>query len=172
MSPLREIFVDQDRTSEANVLRPDASTSFLPVAPLKTALLISSVLGIAALALLAHHLAWWPFRQRPARAFSAAARKSLPAQRSRRHRSLRQGADIDPPGDRSTAGRRIFPDDLGQFIARHRQHSASEAGLEAFFQASRALYFGGNMEDGVSRFPPERVRALANDLAAQGKAAA
>lgn len=173
VSPLREIFVDQDRTSEANVLRPDASTAFLPVAPLKTALLISSGLGLAALALLAHHLAWWPFRQRSSRAFSAAAREIAalscdPADIDAYDKALTLiHRAID-----QTAGRRILPDDLGQFIARHPQHSESEAGLEAFFQASRSLYFGGNLEDGLSRFPPERVRALADDLAAQERAAA
>lgn len=173
VSPLREIFPGKESSSEATVLRPDASTGSIPVAALKTGMLISAVCGLAALALLAHHLAWWPFGQRPARAFSVAAREiaSLPRDPSNRDAYDRALTLMHRAIDQ-TAGRRILPDDLGQFIAQHPQHRASEDELGTFFEASRAVFFGGDIEDGLSRCPPEKVRALADDLAAQERAAA
>jgi mxaA protein len=174
VSPLREISPGKDSSGATTLLRPDTVPAFVPVAPIKTGMLISFGAALAAFALLARQLAWWPFRHRPARAFSVAAREIAALTRSgpADHDAYDKVLTLMHRAIDQTAGRRVLPDDLDRFLEQRPQYRTSRDELGAFFDASRTVYFGGRIEEGLSRFPPEKVRALATELASQERAAA
>ena len=61
----------------------------------------------------------------------------------------------------ATAGRRMFADDLDEFLARHPQFGPLRARIGAFFAESRTAFFGpaAELPDAAS------CRSLCNDLA-------
>ena len=46
----------------------------------------------------------------------------------------------------ATAGRRLFADDIDDFVSRHQQFRPLRDRIGAFFEASRGVFFGGAAE--------------------------
>jgi mxaA protein len=172
MSPIREIFPEKSGETAESFLRPDAMPEMRRSGTLRTGALALALLSVGLLLLLARDLAWWPFSRRPARPFSRAVREVGTA--------LGKGAGdtgyreallaLHRAFDRA-AGQRLFASDVETFFSDHPEHTQTRAGIERFFAASRAVFFGEAPRQGRTDLPPTELRQLVVDLARQERAA-
>lgn len=168
VSPLRPI----EQASDANALRPDELAGKIPSTRYKNLMVVCGTLAAASLALLAYHMAWWPFGQRYGRVFSRAASEIGDwAQSGADRERYAQALMILHRALDQRAGRRLLPDDLAEFIDRHPSHRPVADELAAFFHASRDEFFGVKQEANHTDWTAERLHALARQLAAQERAA-
>lgn len=171
VSPLREIFPDKEREREANLLRPDADARLAPLNPMRYAAAGSAILALTGLLLLAHHNAWPPFRRAAARPFTRAAhdigrvyklqdeREAFASALTLLHRAFDERAGV-----------RVFADDVEVFLSDNPEHQPSRASIEDFFEASREVFFGGDVLGGADILPSAALQALSHDLARQERA--
>lgn len=165
MSPLREVQPEQPEEGPTGYLRPDA-------VPVKQSTLRSRIglgAGVLAallgLALLAHHQAWWPFRTRPERPFTRAARAIKHRAAHAEDRAVyREGLlDLHRAFD-DAAGQRVLAEDVPDFLAVHRAFQPLREDIARFFAASRRAFFGNDMEGASRAMPFEAVAALGSRL--------
>jgi len=171
VSPLREIFPDQERAKKANLLRPDVLPRLAPLTAVRSAVIGSAVLALAGVLLLAHHRAWGPFRHAAARPFTRAEQEIA--------RLFKQYADHEAyPGALTAlhrafderAGRRVFADDVQRFFGAHGEHGNLQEPIQDFFDASREVFFAGDPKSGAVILPPSRLMELAGELARRERA--
>lgn len=143
-------------------LRPDAAPR--PISVRRAAIEVGAAVGaaLAALVLLAWSRAWPPFHRRPSRPFARAARavarqaKAGEAGRKAAMLALHRAFD-------AAAGRRLFGDDVRAFLAARPAFQRLEPAVAAFFEASRAAFFGARGSDGG--LGSDALARLARDLA-------
>jgi mxaA protein len=171
VSPLREIFPDQERAKEANLLRPDVAPRLAPMNAVRGVAAGSAVLALAGLLLLAHHRAWGSFRNAAARPFTRAEYdivqlfKQYPEQEAytRALTALHRAFD-------AWAGRRLFADDVPRYLADHGDFANLQETIEDFFEASREVFFAGDSTRGAAVLSPSRLTELAGELARRERA--
>jgi mxaA protein len=124
-----------------------------------------------ALALLAYHLAWWPFAARAHRPFTEAARairKELEGGDAGGYRdalvTLHRAVD-------STAGRAVFPEDLSSFLAQHPAFARLRDDFTRFFASSQSLFFSDNPPAALAALSTVELRRFSDALAAAERAA-
>jgi mxaA protein len=165
VSPLREV-LPRKRENPADYLQPD---SLAPRVDETTPAGWTAALGgttLLALALVARDRGWPPFHRRRARAFAQAARRIARRMRRGEDEAARQAAllELHRAVDEA-AGRRVFAEDVDAFLSAHVEYEPQRAGLERFFAASRAAFFGAPNGPGEP-FPLADLRELATRLAA------
>jgi mxaA protein len=171
VSPLREIFPDQERAKEANLLRPDVLPRLAPLNTVRAAAIGSLIVALAGMLLLAHHRAWGPFRQAAARPFTRAeydiARlfKDLPEPDAYRGALTALHRAFD-----ERAGRRVFADDVQRFLVDGAEHGELRDAIQDFFEASRDVFFAGDLKSGTTVLPPGQLQELARELAIRERA--
>ncbi len=165
-SPIRELFPEKSGETVETFLKPDAKPSPIGAGWLPSGLGLSAATALLALALLARHYAWWPFRQRPDRPFTRAARVIA--------RLHGDGSDVAAYREAlltlhrafdATARRRVLAADVAGFIEQYPEFAARRAGVEGFFQSSRHVFFSGRAPAAPTLMSLQAVKALAGELA-------
>jgi mxaA protein len=161
VSPLREV-LPQKRDDPTDYMRPDSLVVPIDVAtPTQWAGALAAS-TLAALIAVARDRGWPPFHHRRARVFASAARRLAALARrgdeaSQREAllSLHRALDV-------AAGRRLFAEDLDDFLAHRREFAPQHSGLRQFFAASRRTFFDAGEETAA---PLAELAALAKRLA-------
>lgn len=171
VSPLREIFPDQERAKEANLLRPDVLPRLAPLNTVRAAAIGSLIVALAGLMLLAHHRAWGPFRQAAARPFTRAQHEISRLFKEPSEPDAYRGAltALHRAFD-ERAGRRVFADDVEHFLVDCAEHGGLQDAIQAFFEASRGVFFAGDLKSGTTVLPPSELQELARELAIRERA--
>jgi mxaA protein len=173
VSPLREIMPGKEGEPAGIELRPDAPPQRLPTSLERTGMLLAAVTGTAALILLAMHYAWWPFRRRPTRPFTEAARflrtssGHLSGEGGYRAALIKLHRAFD-----TAAGRRVLPDDVASFLAEHPEFAPLSADIERLFACSRTAFYGNDVPRARAVMPIERIAELGARLGAAERRAA
>ncbi len=164
-APIRLLFAQSSQSSGSAVeLQPDAPVHRVTTGRERTGMLISGLIALASLTGLAWHQAWWPFRQRPSRPFTEAARY-LRANASRLEGTggyrtallkLHRAFDI-------SAGKRVLSDDVAAFLATRPEFAPYADQVEHLFSSSRRAFFA----DDVQRAQAEMPLAALTDLSAR-----
>lgn len=166
MAPLREVQPEQPEEGPSGYLRPDAVPRKISTLDSRVAFGAGAAATLIALALLAYHQAWWPFRQRPSRPFTSAAR----AIRRLSHQADAQAyrtslLDLHRAFD-VAAGRRLLAEDVPGFLDAHGEFQPLEPDISKFFSSSRQVFFGNDMERAARVMPLQAVAALGAQLSA------
>jgi mxaA protein len=163
-APIRELFPEKSGETADTFLQADAKATPIGLGWLPFGAGLSMAVALFALLALARHHAWWPFRLRPDRPFTRAARmiSSLSGDSSDpvyRDALLAMHRAFD-----ATDHRRVLAADIGGFVARHPQFEASRGGIEEFFRNSREIFFGGT-SGRYAFLPLQSIKSLAGELA-------
>lgn len=148
-SPIRP-FIEP---SVPDAMLSDPRFQLIDTWPDRARLALSLAASLALLAAMAWHQAWWPFRTRPMRPFTQAARAigklgdPVP-QRRTLHRALD-----------ASFGRVLIGRDLPNFLQARPEYAPLSDRLSDFFRASDSAFFGSGPE------PVSDVPALARDMA-------
>jgi mxaA protein len=167
VSPLRELFPGKEDEASAVAMRPDVPPPLLATGRERTALLAASIASLASLMLLARFLAWWPFRRRPGRPFTEAARylqantTQLTGEGGYRAALIKLHRAFD-----LAAGRRVLPDDLEAFLKEHPEFAPYAADIERLFACSRAAFFGNDNARARAAMPFKAIADLGLRLGA------
>ncbi|HEY8333184.1 MAG TPA: nonribosomal peptide synthetase MxaA [Tardiphaga sp.] len=165
-SPIRELFPEKSGETVGTFLRPDATPSPISAGWLPSWLGLCAVMTLLILTLLARHHAWWPFRRRPDRPFTQAARVIARVHDDGvgavgyREALLALHRAFD-----AAARRRVLAADVAGFVAQHPEFGACRAAVEEFFQTSRQVFFSGHAADASALMPLPAVKRLAGELA-------
>lgn len=172
MSPLREVLPEKPEEGPVGYLRPDAVPRTLSTRRARIGFGAGLVTVLIALGLLAYHHAWGPFRKRPARPFTEAARALRRLSRARGPEVYRNGLlDLHRAFDVS-AGRRVLAEDVPEFLARHGEFRPYEPEIDRFFASSRRAFFGDDVAGAAETMPLPAVAALGAELGAAERRAA
>jgi mxaA protein len=167
VSPLREVQPEK-RDDPSDYLQPDGRTPRLDPEPAATAALAVAVLGLLALGLLAYDRAWLgPRRGRP---FSRAARR-LRGLAGTEDGGYREALRLIHRSLDETDGRRLLADDLPAFLERHPAFRGEGETLGRFFEASRRVFFGREVQAAREAWPWPEMQAALRRLAAAERAA-
>ena len=165
MSPLREIAPQKPEEGPAGYLKPDAVPSPASTFNAGLSFAAAAALVLISLMLLAYHEAWWPFRARPKRPFTSAARainKRLSGERGpdgygEALLDLHRAFDI-------AAEQRLLAEDLPEFLGLHQEYGPLREEIIRFFANSRHAFFGDDARGAAERMPLEDVAALGTAL--------
>lgn len=117
--------------------------------------------ALLALGLLAHHHAWWPFRRRKARPFTAAWRAirrlagAEGTENTYRDSLLALHRAFD-----AAAGKRIFATDIDRFLDGHPEYRPARHEIGQFFAASRQAFYGSDITGASEAHPVEAIYTL------------
>ena len=159
-SPIRPIMAPstQDR------LRPDPAFQLVATDGDRRRLVLFGAGFVLAAGLLAYHQAWGPFRARPARPFTVAARRIdlLPKSETQARRQLLHRALDD------AFGRSLIGAELPGFLEERREFNGLKNDLHAFFEKSEAVFFARSQEQDAETkaCASEEIAALARRLSA------
>ena len=167
-SPLREIFPEKSGETVETFLRADAKPRSIDVQPLKVSLIACLVAAALAILLLARQLALWPFRRRPDRPFTRAARflASAPAA-SHNLEDYRKALLVLHRAFDEASGHRILASDLNRFFSEYPEYSGRRREIADFFESSRRAFFGDDIAGASERFPIGALRKLSRELSVQ-----
>ncbi len=172
-SPLRELFPGKEGEPTAVAMQPDVRPPLEATGAERTALLVAAVVGAVALVLLAMHYAWGPFRRRPGRPFTEAARflrthtAQLNGEGGYRAALIKMHRAFD-----LSAGRRVLPDDLRAFLKEHPQFAPLEGDIEKLFASSRETFYSGDQPRARAKMPLAEIADLGSRLAVAERSAA
>jgi mxaA protein len=170
VSPLREI-APPVQDDPKDYMRADADTPMVKTQALWRATILTALASLAALALLAHDRAWWPFLDRPARVFASAGRRLRKLEiRSSLDEAYLEGLLILHRGIDQTDGRRVLADDLPDFLLRHPGFAPLAEGFAHFFKASRLAFFASDPARSRAILSFAGLEAFARKLAAAERA--
>jgi mxaA protein len=173
MSPLRELFPEKGETGSAIVLRPDIEPRPIKTGAVRTGLLASAATTLLALSLLAYHNAWGPFRRRPRRPFTEAARRiRLAAGENGAGAGYRKGLIALHRAFDETARQRLLAEDLDRFLASHPDFDRGSGEITRFFASSRSVFFADDLTAAIATLPPSELSSLAGRLASIERGAA
>jgi mxaA protein len=167
MSPLREVVPEKPEAGPVGYLKPDAAPRLLSTLNARVGLGAGAALSLLALILLAYHYAWWPFRMRPARPFTAAAR-AIERERARDASvaGYRAGLlDLHRAFD-AAAGHRLLAEDVPDFIASHSELLPLQEDIDRFFATSRRVFFGNDVEGAAKALSIDALSTLGARLGA------
>jgi mxaA protein len=158
---------EKPEAGPAGYLKPDAAPRLLSTLNARVAFGAGAALALLALILLAYHYAWWPFRMRPARPFTAAARAIERARaRDASLAGYRAGLlDLHRAFD-AAAGRRLLAEDVPEFIASHSEFLPLQEDIDRFFATSRRVFFGNDVEGAAKALSIDALSMLGARLGA------
>jgi len=165
ISPLREV-QPPPKAAGVDYMQPDARPRRISLYRSSVAALSLLACCLAAFALLAYHLAWWPFTARPRRPFTTAARRIRQLLDTRRDNAGYRDAlltlhrAID-----ATAGHAVFAEDLPEFLDRAPAFSPLKEDFDLFFRSSRQAFFAANTDAAASDFGPSKLSRFSDQLA-------
>jgi len=165
ISPLREV-QPPPKASGADYMQPDVRPRRISPYRSFIAALGLLICCVAAFALLAYHLAWWPFTARPRRPFTTAARRIRQLLDARRDNAGYRDAlltlhrAID-----ATAGHAVFAEDLPEFLDHAPAFSPLKQDFDLFFRSSRRAFFADNPEAAAADFGPSKLSRFSDRLA-------
>ena len=165
ISPLREV-QPPAKASGADYMQPDARPRRISLYRSFVAALSLLICCLAAFALLAYHLAWWPFNARPRRPFTSAARRIRQLLDTRRDDGGYRDAlltlhrAID-----ATAGHAVFAEDLPEFLDQAPAFSPLKEDFDHFFRSSRQAFFADNPDAAAADFGPSKLSRFSDRLA-------
>jgi mxaA protein len=177
VAPLRDlVLVDlmPEKTKElAEVLRPNIQAREIPISAKERLLALSGAALVVSAILLCWHYALGPFKKRAGRPFTQAERqiRDLLAYGTA-EASYREALLILHRAFDEAAGHRLFNDDAGAFAKEHPRFNGLVPFYRSFFESSRLYFFSDDRRAAEERFPIEKVRELASDLAREERAAA
>ncbi len=127
---------------------------------------------LAALVLLAHHLAWWPFGARARRPFTEASRTIRNCLRMQKpDRPIARRSSLSTvPSIRRPAGA-VFSEDVPAFLAQHPAFARMQDQFMRFFASSQSIFFSDKPAAGIGAFSPAELNQFSNQLAAAERAA-
>ncbi len=165
MAPLREVQPERPEEGPVGYLRPDAVPGRLSTLRNRIGLGAGALVALLGLTLLAHHQAWWPFRDRPERPFTRAARAIWNRAAHAEDRAVyREGLlDLHRAFDEA-AGHRLLAEDVPDFLTAHRELQPLREDIAKFFASSRQAFFGNDQEGAARAMPFEAVAALGSRL--------
>ncbi|HEY0146717.1 MAG TPA: nonribosomal peptide synthetase MxaA [Methylovirgula sp.] len=171
ISPLREI-LPPAKASGGQYMQPDAPPPYYNLqreSYLAFGLLVATLI---ALALLAYHLAWWPFGARAHRPFTEASRtiRKLFAG-AEAGSAYRQALVVLHRAVDSTAGRAIFSEDVPAFLAQHPAFARLGEQFRRFFASSQSVFFSDKPAAGIGAFSAAELRQFSDQLAATERSA-
>lgn len=161
MSPLREVVIEKPEGGPSGYLKPDAVLPEASTLKARIAIGVGAICALLAFVLLAYHQAWGPFRSRPERPFTRAAR-AIRAQLARGRGLESYGAgllNLHRAFDKS-AGRRVLAADVPGFLANHPQFQPLGDEIASFFANSRRAFFGNDMVGAETGMPLEELAVL------------
>lgn len=166
MAPLREVIPKKPAEGPAGYLKPDALPRWITTSASRTGFSVGAGLTLLALALLAHHEAWWPFHKRQGRPFGQAARVLRRLARAPSEEAYREGLrDLHRAFDES-AGHRLLAEDVGGYLDRHVAFRPHGPEIGRFFAASRQAFFANDLKGAETAMPLPSVAALSAQLSA------
>ena len=165
MAAMREIAPEKPEEGPVGYMQPDALPSLIDASRERIVFGIAAGGVLLSLLLLAHHQAWWPFRARPSRPFTNAARAI----------SNRAAATVDQDAYRASlldlhrafdvsAGRRVLAEDVPIFIAGHEIFKPLAPDISRFFASSRRAFFGNDISGAAEDMPLADVETLGKRL--------
>lgn len=171
ISSLREV-QPAPKASGADYMQPDTLPQAIDLHRQRIATISLLAATLAALGLLAYHLAWWPFAARPKRPFTGAARRIrmllVPTEKESGYReallSLHRAID-------ATAGHVVFAEDLQDFLDHAPAFSALRTEFNLFFRSSRQAFFGDDVAGARAAFGTDALVAFSNRLASAERVA-
>jgi len=173
-APIRLLFAQSSQSSgNAVELQPDAPVHRVTTGRERTGILISGLIALASLTGLAWHQAWWPFRGRPSRPFTDAARY-LKANASRLKGAggyrtallkLHRAFDI-------SAGKRVLSDDVAAFLAARPEFAPYADQVQHLFSSSRRAFFANDVQRAQVEMPLTALTDLSARLGAAERSAA
>ena len=173
-SPIRQLFSEKGQSSDtATTLRPDAGTPRVATARERTRMLVAGTLLAVSLTALAWHKAWWPFRHRPSRPFTEAARylnrnrERLTGAGGYRTALMKMHRAFD-----AAAGRRVLSDDVAAFLAAHPEFADYRPDIERLFTSSRQAFYANDVEEAQAGMPLTALERLGAGLGAAERRAA
>jgi mxaA protein len=174
ISPLRELFAAKEgETPPPMTMRPDAAPRLVATGGERTVLLIAAAALLASLILLAAHHAWGPFRRRPGRPFTEAARflkansRRLGGEGGYRAALIKLHRAFD-----RAAGRRVLPDDLEAFFKEHPEFAPLAPDVQRLFACSRDAFFANDVGRARAAMPLGAIAELGSRLGAAERSAA
>jgi len=165
ISPLREV-QPPPKPSGVDYMQPDARPRRISLYRSSVAALGLFACCLATFALLAYHLAWWPFTARPRRPFTSAARRIHQLLDTRsggagyRDALLTLHRAID-----ATAGHAVFAEDLPEFLDHSPAFSPLKEDFDLFFRSSRQAFFSDKTDAAASDFGPGKLSRFSDQLA-------
>jgi mxaA protein len=138
---------------------------FIKTGRAQTLLALSASGLLLGIALLAYYNAWWPFRARAARPFTAAARAiRLRAAQGAGPESYRASLIELHRAFDASAGRRVLAEDVPEFLARHEVFRPLGEDIARFFASSRQAFFGSDTKGAGEAMPLKSVAELSAKL--------
>jgi mxaA protein len=165
VSPLREVepaAVD----NPSDYLQPDAPAKPIDLGPVARWTAGFGVATILALLLVACDRAWAPFRKRPGRPFTVAARRIHELMRGGEETAYLPALQILHRAVDDAAGHRVLADDLPTFLEERPQFKALAPDFGRFFDSSRDAFFGADPATASLKFPASTLVAFGDGLAA------
>ena len=165
ISPLREV-EPPAKASGADYMQPDARPRRINLYRSFVAALSLLICCLGAFALLAYHLAWWPFNARPRRPFTSAARRIRQLLDTRRDDDGYRDAllalhrAID-----ATAGHAVFAEDIPKFLDQAPAFSPLKDDFDHFFRSSRQVFFANDPDAAAADFGPGKLSRFSDRLA-------
>lgn len=147
-SPIRPLMAP----SIESELLPDPPYHLVPTRPNRIALSLSLLALLISATVLAWHQAWGPFRQRPDRPFTRAARQIA--------RHPEQGRKLLHRAFDTSFGRVLIGAELPEFLNKRPEFAPLSDRLESFFRESDGAYFGNHTPG-----PSVEIDQLTRDLA-------
>jgi mxaA protein len=164
ISPLREV-LPPARASGGQYMQPNIVPAYYDTRDEAYRALRLAGVGLIALALLAYHLAWWPFARRRRRPFARAARvirKALASgdmQSGYREALIALHRALD-----QTAGQSILSADAPEFFAQHPAFARMQDEFTRFFASSQSVFFGDNPAGALASFGSLDLRRFSEAL--------
>ncbi len=171
ISPLREV-LPPAKESGGQYMQPDVAPPSYDVR--REAYLAGGlfVAALAALILLAYHLAWWPFRARKHRPFTEASRSIRKLLKGKvAEPAYREALVILHRAVDATAGHAVFYEDLPGFIARYPAFARLKDEFQRFFASSQSAFFGNRFADAMADLSPAELQRFGDRLAATERSA-
>jgi mxaA protein len=171
MAPLREVQPERPEEGPVGYLRPDAVPQGVSTRDSRIGFGAGLIAVLIALALLAYHEAWWPFRRRQERPFTRAARALRRLVRVPDDDAYRKGLlDLHRAFD-AAAGQRLLAEDVPLFLSAHGEYQPLTAEIDRFFSSSRRTFFANDMAGAAKAMPLPAVAALGSQLGAAERSA-
>lgn len=172
ISPLREV-LPAARASGADYMQPDVRPPLIDPRYDRIATFGFFAAALFALAILAYHLALWPFGARPKRPFAAAARHvhGLLPDTGQDELGYRDALLTLHRAVDATAGHAVFAEDLPEFLDQAPVFSRLREEFALFFRSSRQAFFANNLAAARADLSPRELRRFADRLATAERAA-
>lgn len=167
VSPLRGISLRESDEGHG-IVRPLADAEQLPLSTKPTLNRIYVFLAVWVLlaVLLLYHYSIWPWHKRPYRPFGAALKAVRRSYKNRRDATVWMNAMLATHrAFDQTAQRSVLSEDLSNFLQEHKKYSKLEEEIKAFFEASRAAFFGMDEDFAMELMPWSRLIRLCRSLA-------